>query len=259
MFKKILLPIVLALTSSYAAAEPPDPGKWEVVPGLTDDFRGTSLDTTKWLFKDPTYRGNKPGLFVPSNVLVKNGTLILQAKREELINPPEGFNSYSTAHIRSVEKVRYGYFEARCKPAKARLDSAFWMYDHQPEQWTEIDVFEISGTTPKHKRSVHTNAHLFHSPEYRGTIQKHRQFPETWEVSVDLASEFRTYAVEWDENMIKWYLDGKLIREMKNLYWHQPLSVCFTVALSPNWFGMPEDSELPVDFVIDYVRVWKRK
>jgi hypothetical protein len=27
----------------------------------------------------------------------------------------------------------------------------------------------------------------------------------------------------------------------------------------PNWFGMPDDADLPSTFSIEYVRAWKRK
>jgi hypothetical protein len=40
--------------------------------------------------------------------------------------------------------------------------------------------------------------------------------------------------------------------------WHSPLYLTFDSETMPEWFGMPDDKDLPSTFTIDYVRAWKR-
>jgi hypothetical protein len=39
--------------------------------------------------------------------------------------------------------------------------------------------------------------------------------------------------------------------------WHYPLYLTFDSETMPEWFGMPNDKDLPSTFSIEYVRAWK--
>ena len=49
----------------------------------------------------------------------------------------------------------------------------------------------------------------------------------------------------------------KTPREKK--HWHQPLFLIFDSETMPQWFGMPDDNDLPSTFSVEYVRAWKQK
>ena len=53
-------------------------------------------------------------------------------------------------------------------------------------------------------------------------------------------------------------MDGVLVRTQENSRWHNPLYLIFDSETMSGWFGMPDDSDLPSTFCIDYVRAWKR-
>jgi hypothetical protein len=53
--------------------------------------------------------------------------------------------------------------------------------------------------------------------------------------------------------------DGVLVRSVENTHWHQPLFLIFDSETMPEWFGMPDDKDLPSTFSIEYVRAWKVK
>jgi beta-glucanase (GH16 family) len=136
---------------------------------------------------------------------------------------------------------------------KSKASSAFWFYHSTKESWTEIDVFEICGTGDQWVKACHTNAHVFRTPEN----DKHLANPEIWAAPFQLADDYHVYALEWSAKAIKWYVDGKMIRELENTHWQQPLHLNFDSETMPDWFGMPEPKSLPATFSIEYVRSWK--
>jgi len=132
--------------------------------------------------------------------------------------------------------------------------SAFWFYRIEPELWTEIDVFEIGERAPGKERTVHTNAHVMRAP----TVKEHLKNPGKWEAPFRLADEYHVYALEWDKDRIKFYVDGEAVRTLENTYWHQALNLNFDSETMPEWFGLPDREHLPATFSIDYVRSWKK-
>ncbi len=255
-----LISTLLAISvTAGTGSGPPAHADWEPVLELSDEFKGDALDTEKWHDHNPGWKGREPGLFSPDNVSVGDGMLRLVAREEIVQDAPEGYHSFTTAAVKSRSRGLYGYFEIKCKPMRSRASSAFWFYDHTPEIWTEIDVFEIGGAAPGLERAYHMNAHVFHTPEYQGTVEDHLTFPKVWNAPIDLADEFRMYALEWDKEAIKWYVDGQLIRTLENTHWHQPLYMNMDSETMPDWFGLPEADELPAVFKVEYVRSWQRR
>lgn len=246
--------LLVLVTLSVAKANPPQTGQWQPIPELTDEFDAANLDKTKWHDSNPQWQGRQPALFRPSNVKVQDGKLHLTACVETVPNAPEGYHTFTTAAVKSTTKVLYGYFEIKCKPMKSKATSAFWFYENEPAIWTEIDVFEIGAAAPGEERNHHTNAHVFHAPE----VKKHLTHGAIWKAPYDLASDYHVYALAWNKDEIKWFVDGQLVRTLKNQYWHQPLTLNFDSETMPDWFGLPAKEELPATFSIEYVRSWKR-
>ncbi|MBZ0256525.1 family 16 glycosylhydrolase [bacterium] len=236
-------------------SDPPSSSQWKPIEELTDDFNGAALDSDKWFDFNPGWKGRQPGYFSKENVKVKDGELTLTARAEDLPNLPEGYRTFTTAAVKSKALVKYGYFEIRCKPMDSRASSAFWFYESTPEIWTEIDVFEIGGKSPEHERKYHMNVHVMHTP----TIKEHLSDSAIWEAPYRLADEYHVYGFEWDEELLKWYVDGAVVRTLENKHWHQPLRMNFDSETMPDWFGLPEKENLPSTFHIDYVHSWKKQ
>ena len=49
------------------------------------------------------------------------------------------------------------------------------------------------------------------------------------------------------------------MRRVRNTHWHQPLYLIFDSETMPDWFGMPQDKDLPSTFRVEYVRAWKKQ
>jgi beta-glucanase (GH16 family) len=248
--------VALAALVSVAAAEvgcPLKHGQWETLPALTDEFAGDRLDESKWFPNNPGWLGRPPGYFNPRNVRLAGGMLHLDAKKESLPDLPAGYHTYTTAFVKGKTRVRYGYFEIRARAMDSHASSAFWFYDRTPEAWSEIDVFEI-GARPQ-PTHYYMNTHLFHT--LVETVHWHKS--RIWEAPYPLAREFHVYGLEWDPEVLRFTVDGAVVREERNSHWHQPLALCFDSETFPDWFGLPQDDALPATFSIDYIRAWKRK
>jgi len=252
--------VLVALLATAVWADPPKNAKWDVIPELTDEFNGAVLDCSKWLPTDPGWFGRQPGFFSTNNVAVSNGCLRLTTRLEE---PPEnlkkmGFHTYSTVAVKSKIRTRYGYYEVRAKPMASLGSSAFWFYHSSPEEWSEIDVFEICGLPSSkgtnYDRTLFMNLHVFHTPE----VKKHDSYPKRWLSPVRFSDDFHIYALEWTPKAIRMYFDGELRAEWENTRWHQPLEMVFDSETMPEWFGLPTPDSLPSVFSIDYVRAWRR-
>ena len=245
------------VTDLFPLSDQGNEGNWKKFEVMSDEFDGTELDTNKWWPRNPTWLGRQPAYFYSGNVKVSDGKLHLTMRRQEVPEMPKdtGYHTYTSAAVKSKTTVKYGYFEVKCKPMKSHGSSSFWFYDSTPEIWTEIDVFEIGGGAPGFERKYNMNVHVFRTP----TEKKHWSSHGAWEAPSNLADDYHVYGLEWDEEKVRWYFDGVLVRWVENTHWHQPLTLNFDSETMPDWFGLPKDSDLPSTYSIEYVRAWKKK
>ena len=246
---------MLAVEKMPPPAHLPKDGKWVPIPELCDEFGGKTLDAGKWHDHNPGWKGRQPGWFHTGNVAVRDGMLHLTMKHETLPNLPKGYHTYTSAAVKSRAKVRYGYFEIRCRAMNSKGSSAFWFYDGTPEIWTEIDVFEMGAGNPKHRHAVHMNVHVFHTLV---NPDRHWADAKRWDAPWLPAEGFHVYGLDWGPDELRFLIDGKCLRTTKNTHWHQPLTLNFDSETMPKWFGLPEPDTLPSTFSIDYVRSWKK-
>lgn len=232
-------------------------GEWELIQELSDEFNGPVLDSSKWYDHNPGWLGRQPAYFSKENVEVKAGMLTLLAKTEDLPNLPDGYHTFTTAAVQSKTRVKYGYFEIRCRPMESRCSSAFWFYAIDPDIWTEIDVFEICGSHPvkEWEHKFFATTHIFKTPEEG---ENHLSDHVEWIAPFRLAEEFIIVGLEWNENEIKWSVNGEVVRTRENTYWHQPLTMNFDSETMPEWWGLPDPGDPPGFFQIDYIRSWKK-
>jgi len=241
---------------------PPADGKWEVIPELTDEFQGSSLDTNKWTTTyGPEWLGRPPSWFNPGSVQVKDGKLQLIAKLEE---PPanlksKGFHTFAVGVAVAKTKVLYGYFEAKAKPMDVGICNAFWFTNvcltDDKSNLSEIDVFEICGGRGKNERTLFNTMHHWKSP---GDDKHWAKFTH-WRAPAPLTADYHVYGIDWGKDEIKCYYDGYLYAKYPNTAWHTPLNMLFDNEVNPQWFGTPKITDgFPATFNIEYVRAWRR-
>jgi len=84
---------------------------------------------------------------------------------------------------------------------------------------------------------------------------------------LSFADNFHTFAIEWDDSSIKWFVDDSLYQTQAS--WHtngqqfpapfdKPFYIILNVAVGGNWPGYPDAStQFPQKMTIDYVRVYQ--
>ncbi|MCQ2821523.1 MAG: family 16 glycosylhydrolase [archaeon] len=257
---------------------------YELVEELSDEFEGNTLDSKKWWDYNPSWRCRKPSLFTRKNVKVSDGKLQLTASKmlPEEIDPEmqvRGYNKYWMSYVKSIKRIKYGYFETRCKSMKANICNAFWLYDPHSDQpdlkYTdkgafseEIDIIELYGKSdqrivPDLQRKYAVTVHSYKTPYLEGIVNKAKNaLPDyTFHTMVDFPfyEDFHTYALQWTPTEISWFLDGKKYFTRANDIFKRPLHVCFDCECQCDWAGLPDESDLPSTFEIDYVHVYQIK
>ncbi len=245
------------ITSDFPLSDQTNQRKWEKYKVMSDEFEGTKLDPNKWHPVNPKWLGRQPAFFYSGNVSVSNNKLHLVMRKQEVPEMPKdkGYHTYTSAAVQSKTKVKYGYFEIKCKPMNSHGSSSFWFYENSPQLWTEIDVFEIGGGAPGFERRYNMNVHVFRTPSEKKHWSKHGM----WMAPTNLAEDYHVYGLEWDKEILIWYFDGVPVRWVKNTHWHQALTLNFDSETMPKWFGLPRDQDLPSTYSIEYVRAWKKR
>jgi len=246
------------LTDSLPLSHQSDTGVWTKYEPMSDEFEGGALDMQKWIRNMSWWKGRQPALFKAENVTVEKGQLLLTMRKEAVPEEfaKQGYHDYTSAAVHSRNRTCYGYFEVQARPMNSGGSSSFWFQQDTTPGWsTEIDVFEIGGKARGHENKYHMNLHVFRTPAEK----RHWSIGADWEAPWRLADDFHVYGLEWDKELIRYYVDGVLVRRVQNTHWHQPLYLIFDSETMPKWFGMPDDQDLPSTFHIEYVRAWKKQ
>ncbi|MEM8580375.1 MAG: family 16 glycosylhydrolase, partial [Pseudomonadota bacterium] len=170
-----------------------------------------------------------------------NGTLVLNLDGADKDGKP-----FTGAEIQSREFYSYGSFEMRLKTSgEPGTVSAFFLYTGEffgaPEQ-NEID-FEFLGNAPD---TVSIN-YFFGNDKLANYIE------EDIPLGFDTSADFHDYRIEWMPDAIRWFVDGRLIYEVRDDVAPLPIPDQDMLIYSSLWTG---DSELeswhgPVDPNID--------
>lgn len=158
-------------------------------------------------------------------------------------------------------KQKFGYFEIRSKnPSGPATWPAFWLTG--ANKWPpEIDIFEMYGKADG--KNIHNQYATIHygqtDTKSRGYLTRKIKLPD------DTDSSFHVYACEWTSDYIRFYTDGRAVahfRMNKRLqdWMNDEMVVIINNSFEPEFTGMNQGIEsLSNDFIIDYIRVYKRK
>ncbi|MEM8865417.1 MAG: glycoside hydrolase family 16 protein [Planctomycetota bacterium] len=225
-----------------------------------DEFDGVTLDTSKWeaLNRRNSFNYEKQ-YYHPDQVTVADGNLQLTA-----INVPRAGKPYQSGLITSRDLFGPGRFEARVNlPTSKGMWPAFWLNANQVDwpQGGEIDILENRGSKPNLVSSAYhwqTNpgpccdGHQYVFGEYMATENGQ---------PVDFHAGFHTYAAEWDETSVRYYVDGNLhftVTEGPDRpIFETPKNIIVNLAVGGTFDGDPDATTVwPQTMLVDYVRVW---
>ena len=229
----------------------PDSAKWGYDLGT-----GASVGLVGWGNNEAQYYTDRP-----ENARVEDGILIIEARREPMQN-----SQYTSARMVTRDRGDwlYGRIEVRAKMPYGRGTwPAVWML---PTDWDyggwphsgEIDIMEHVGFD--HGRvhgTVHTGAFNHMQGTQRGAST----------VVPDLHEAFYTYAIEWDEDRIRWFVDDaeyyafERQDEWGSAEWpfDRRFHLILNIAIGGNWGGQQgiDNDIFPQRMEVEYVRVYE--
>ena len=269
-------PTTTAATATTAAPTttiaPPEPIPIDPPDGMelvwSDEFDGDEIDLANWTYDIGGWGwGNGEAQYYtdrPENARTENGLLHIELRQEQFED-----RYYTSARLKSqdLREFQYGYLEGRLKvPAGAGTWPAFWMLgsgfeQDAPEtenQWPfvgEIDIMEYVGREPDLVLGT------IHGPGYAGAGGRSKWFRQDF----DIADDWHTYAIDWDEDGIRWFFDDQMYYEigpedLRDLEWvfDKPFFFIVNLAFGGTLGGLPAlDLEFPIHYYVDHIRVYQ--
>ncbi|WP_077339056.1 family 16 glycosylhydrolase [Pseudocolwellia agarivorans] len=266
------------------ASDQTNQGGWVLNQDVSDEFEGTKLDEDKWFIEGQhgdyyIWKGRAPSQFVPENVIVEDGKLKLRTKwepdydfiKESYADGGMGSAPYgklkdgtpmpvTTAGVLTKKRFLHGYMEVKSKVGNAAITGAFWAIGYEQE----LDIYEQMGNPKNKKGNIRemnslATAHDWSPPAQRPT----NVFQHVEPLPFRTADEFHVYGAEWGVDFLKLFIDGRLVHHFTQddvgTDWvlNNPMEIWLDSEIF-HWLGYPHKEELPVDFEIEYLRVWQK-
>jgi beta-glucanase (GH16 family)/cellulose synthase/poly-beta-1,6-N-acetylglucosamine synthase-like glycosyltransferase len=164
-----------------------------------------TIDPTYWDRMDTTFFCNQ-AVFSPNNIVqMPEGGVKLNIERQAAQD-----RAYTAADLTTKDTpeahFKFGRFETVFKPTKEPgVVSSFFLYRFDP--WQEIDAEFLGKDTTKILLNV------FYNPGQPGDLYNYglRGTPVVIDLGFDASLEFHRYAIEWEPDEIRWFVDDKLI------------------------------------------------
>lgn len=236
-----------------------------------DEFESDSINPDNWNFQV-----EKAGKFndewqrytnSSENAYIENNQLVIKAIHE---SDKHGMDQYTSARLNTANKQswKYGKIAARIKlPYGEGIWPAFWMLganidenggDTPWPQCGEIDILELYGS--KDDGAIEVNLH------YANKKDKHVNMGAvTYELEEGrFADDFHIFELEWDENAVTWFTDGKQIATLaidseEFSEFHEEFFLLFNIAVGGKWSGRPDETTtFPQYMYVDWVRVYQK-
>ncbi|MEJ2748695.1 MAG: carbohydrate binding domain-containing protein, partial [Anaerolineae bacterium] len=238
------------------AGTPPNPAYWgyEIGDGTVNGIPGWGNAELEY-YTDSTDNAATDG----------QGNLVITAREADgSLECYYGPCEYTSARLLSAKKVEvaYGRIESRIlvPDGAAGLWPAFWSLgtDINEVDWPqtgEIDIMEYVSRIPDEIFGT------IHGPGYSGGAS----FGDTYTFPNGVAGSYHTFAIEWQPDLIEWYVDGILYHtatpaDVAPNQWvfNDPIFILFNLAIGGNFGGaVSPDLTFPQEMAIDYVRVYQ--
>ena len=243
----------------------------------SDEFdKDGAPDPANWTYERGFVRNQELQWYQPDNARVEHGVLVIEARREHVVNPAfdEGASDwkrsrpaaeYTSASVttRGLHSFRYGRFEMRARiDTRAGLWPAFWTLG-VAGSWPhngEIDIMEY------YRGMLLANA-AWGGAERGRAIWADTRTPLTT-FGADWSAQFHVWRMDWDERAIRLFVDDRLLNDVDLARttnqdgsgvnpFHQAHSIILNLAVGSTG-GDPSGTTFPARYEIDYVRVFQR-
>lgn len=255
----------------------------------SDEFEEDGRPSKDWTFERGFVRNQELQWYQPQNAYVKDGCLVIEGRKEHRGNPlyeagshdwrrNREFIEYTSSCLttRLGFQFMYGRVEVRAKiPVSSGSWPAIWLLGNKWEwpQNGEIDMLEyyIKDGVP----SILANVCWASTERWKAVWDSVvTPFTHFTEKDPNWPNKFHIWCMDWDKDFIRLYLDDELLNEIDLSQTinggyggnhENPFSntisgfkhyLLLNLALGSNG-GAPDNSQFPLRYLIDYVRVYQ--
>lgn len=248
--------LILSVLSASCRNDRPISADYRLV--WSEEFDANSISSRKWrITQQGANFNNEDQAYIKDQVSVRNGLLVLRCEKKHWEGPSgrsdirgDVSREFVSGEINTRDAWRWARIEVRAKvpPRNKGILSAFWMTPDDRSWPPEIDIAEILGS--------HSDTAVFTN---HWGLPANRQFKASNYRGADLSADFHTYAVEWDEQEIRWYLDGVQRARSTSGVPKIPMIVRISLPIGPDWEGNPDSTSVfPQELLVDWIRVYSR-
>lgn len=245
----------------------------------SDEFdKDGAPDPQKWGFEKGFVRNEEHQWYQPDNARIKDGMLVIQARRERKPNPnykagstdwktKREFIDYTSSSLITGNKGAwvYGRFEMRGRiDTRVGMWPAFWTVGQNGE-WPgggEIDIMEF------YRGKLLANFVWGTNQRWKGNWNAKTKPIEDFN-DPEWSKKFHVWTMDWDENTITLSVDGQVLNtqdvnktingdaEGRNPF-RAPQTILLNLAIGGQNGGDPSATQFPARFEVDYVRVYQK-
>lgn len=214
-----------------------------------DEFDGTALDETKWIIRD-SKNGNVNLVKNDETFEMRDGNLIMKAiKRED-----GGYDHCDAIKSDTTMRFNKGYLEMRARvPDGKGVYSSFWC---NSSGGLELDIFESLGMARTQRANIHYWKPTHSSLD--GVVSgMDRQYVLKGGTLFD---QYRTIAMYWDDNVVKFIYDGEVYYEQEATEYFAEQFAYIITGFNVGWQGRTPPAEalqFPLEYHIDYIRLFQ--
>jgi hypothetical protein len=203
------IPLILSDSSTLPSAS----GNWKLA--FSDEFNDGKIDTMKWTIENSIKKRIDVTLYADTNqVEEKNGNMYIYYRKS-----PISDTAYNAGRFNSKGKYAptYGFLECRMHIVKPNgHQMAFWMMpegngmkapqgvDGTANDGAEIDIAE-GNKADAYSLGLHWDGYAKPAHKSNGAQVKTPGIHD---------QEYHVYGFEWTPTYLKFYFDGKVVREM---------------------------------------------
>lgn len=152
----------------------------------------------------------------------------------------------------NLHAQRYGYWEVRLRPSNVSTGHhwALWLIPDDNSWPPEIDMLEIIGSNPENP----SDADYFF---FNSILSDPNNDEITRIIPPRGRDAWYTIGFLWDENDMRWFLDGEEVRRRPSLELDKSLYFLISPEIGGHWVGSPTGGTTwPMEIELDYVRVY---
>jgi beta-glucanase (GH16 family) len=258
----VMASIAAALLLVPPTARGADTPGWDLV--WNDEFEGTTVDAAKWT-KEVTNNpaNNELQAYTAGQVTVSAGNMVITSE-----NIPTNGKQYRSGRVHSNFTKQFGRWEVRADlPTSRGMWPAIWLLPNtQQHNWPsqgEIDIMENRGNQPNLTSSAF---HYGTNPPYNHQFRFAEQTAARFGAPVNFHDGFHTFAVEWDETKLRFFVDDVhhwtlFNSDVDGFVGNQsaPMWTMLNTAVGGDFLPPPDGTTVwPQKFLIDYVRILDR-